>query len=894
MISLGNNLPLRAAAEAQLAATPETTPARPVADLLHELQVHQIELEMQNEALRQTQQGLEDARDGYLDLYEFAPVGYLTLSAEGFIEAINLTGVKLLGLERKALLQHRFTACVAAEDRDAWLRQFERIQVCGEAASVELALQRGDGNVFHAQLDCAPQKVMRSGIPGGGAGGTKCLVAGKALRVTLSDISARKRAAAIIKENEEFKTAVLDAMVAQIAVLDRDGVIVAVNEAWRRFARDNASSPAMAAQQTQLGVSYLDICQGSIGASTAGAAEACDGILGVLDGRLPSFSLEYPCHSPTQQRWFLMYATPLGDKRRGVVISHTNITERRLAEDELRIAAVAFSTQNGMAITDPNGVILRVNPAFTRMTGYSAEEAVGQTTALLGSGRHSPLFYQRMWQAIKDDGHWQGEIWNRHKNGKIYAEMLNITAIVTPDRGIAYYVANFSDITDDKEAEAEIHRLAYYDALTSLPNRRLLQDRLGQAVAATARSKLYGALFFIDLDNFKALNDTRGHAIGDLLLVAVAQRLRAVVREGDTVARQGGDEFVVLLEDLGADTHEAVALAGHLGEKLRAAFDQPFTLKGDEYHCQLSIGVRLFHVGDTVEELFKHADLALYQAKNAGRNLLRFFDPAMQAELDQRSALEAELRKALKRQQLRLYYQPQIDAKGHVTGVEALLRWQHPQRGLVSPNDFIPLAEETGLILPIGLWVLEAACAQLSAWAADATTRKLQIAVNVSARQFRQADFVEHVDLVLVASGANPTCLKLELTESVVLEDVADTIKKMTAIKQLGVSFAMDDFGTGYSSLAYLAQLPLDQLKIDRSFVRDLPGNRNDETIARTIISMGRGLAMDVIAEGVETEAQRYFLEMHGCHAFQGYLFSWPLPIDELELFLLQDAGDTS
>jgi diguanylate cyclase (GGDEF)-like protein/PAS domain S-box-containing protein len=733
-MTVQTNIPLRAAAEAQLTTAPKTTPTPQMADLLHELQVHQIELEMQNEALRQAQMALEEARDRYLDLYEFAPVGYLTLSAEGVIDAINLTGAKLLGAERRQLLLHPFVTRVAPEDRDAWLRQFENVKQHAAHLGMELALLRGDGTQFHAQLDGVPHTFD---------------VCGTALRLAFSDISARKQ-----------------------------------------------------------------------------------------------------------------------------------------AEDELRIAAVAFSTQNGMTITDPEAVILRVNSAFERLTGYSADEAVGKSMSLLKSGRHDPLFYQRMWQALHQEGQWKGEIWNRRKSGQVYAEMLSIAAIVAPERGITHYVANFSDITEDKEAEAEIHRLAYYDALTNLPNRRLLQDRLVQAVASTARSGQYGAVFFIDLDNFKALNDTRGHDVGDLLLVEVAHRLRAGVRECDTVARLGGNEFVVLLENLGAEIHEAAALAKNLGEKLHLSIDQPFSLKGYEYHCQISIGVSLFHLGDTVEDLFKHADLALYQAKNAGRNLLRFFDPAMQAELDQRSALEAELRKAIERRQLRLHYQPQVDAEGYLIGVEALLRWQHPKRGLVPPDEFIALAEETGLILPLGLWVLETACAQLAVWAADATTRELRIAVNVSARQFRQAGFVAQVQQVLAASGAAATRLKLELTESVVLEDVANTIDKMTAIKRLGVSFAMDDFGTGYSSLAYLAQLPLDQIKIDRSFVRDLPGSRNDETIARTIISMSRGLAMDVIAEGVETEAQRAFLEAHGCHAYQGYLFCRPLPIEEFAAHL--------
>ena len=570
----------------------------------------------------------------------------------------------------------------------------------------------------------------------------------------------------------------------------------------------------------------------------------------------------------------------------------TDVTERKRAEDELRIAAVAFASQNGMVITDPKGMILRVNPAFTRLTDYKPEELIGHTMAVLKSGRHDSLFYQRMWKTLQEKGHWQGEIWNKRKNGQIYAEMLSITAILTPDRGVIYYVGSFTDITDDKEAEAEIHRLAYYDPLTRLPNRRLLHDRLHQALAAASRSGLYGAMFFIDVDNFKELNDTRGHGVGDLLLIEVAQRLRGALREGDTVARQGGDEFVVLLEDLGTEIAEATALSKRMAEKLFQVIDRPFALNGHEYQCKLCIGVRLFGKHDTLEDLFKHADLALYQAKNAGRNTLRFFHPNMQEALDLRSALEADLSQALERRQLQLFYQPQVNTAARVIGVEALLRWQHPQRGLLLPHDFIPLAEATGSIQSIGLWVLESACAQLKVWENDARTRDLKLAVNVSARQFRQPDFVTQVRKALEVSCAKPACLKLELTESLVLEDVQDTIVKMRAIQRLGVSFSMDDFGTGYSSLSSLARLPLDQLKIDAAFVRNLSKKGNDATIARTIITMGREMAMNVIAEGVETVEQRDFLEKHGCQAYQGNLFSRPLPLEEFEEFVKRGEED--
>ncbi|MFZ4537447.1 EAL domain-containing protein [Propionivibrio sp.] len=683
---------------------------------------------------------------------------------------------------------------------------------------------------------------------------------------------------------EAFNLAILDSISAQIAVLDRNGVIVAVNKAWRSFAAENGTNPGKLTGFTHIGVSYLDACRTSAG-------EARDGIISVLNGILPRFSLDYPCHSPTEQRWFLMNVTPLGN---GVVITHTNISQRKQTEEGRAIAAMTFESQQGLMITDANNVIIRVNRAFTTLTGYSAAEAVGKTPALLSSGRNDRAFYVNLWQVLKEKLYWQGEIWNRRKNGQIFAEWLTITAITTPEGCISHYVGAFSDITRNSKAAAEIHRLAYYDQLTQLPNRRILQERLGQALASSKRNGLYGAILFLDMDNFMTLNDTRGHDAGDLLLVEVAQRLCDSVRKNDTVARLGGDEFVVILEAASAGASEAAVKARQVGEKLNEAIAQPFNLNGIEWHATISIGVALFCAQETVEELLKHADLALYQAKSAGRNTVRFFDPAMQLAVELRSGLEAELRQAIKLEQFQLYYQPQIDAELRVIGVEALLRWQHPQRGLVPPNDFIPLAEETGLILPIGLWVTETACAQLKTWEDDARTRDLKIAVNVSARQFRQPDFVAQVQGVLQASGANPALLKLELTESLVLENVEDTIGKMQAIKRLGVKFSLDDFGTGYSSLAYLARLPVDQLKIDQSFVCNLPGNRNDETIAQTIITLGRGLGMKMIAEGVETEEQRYFLEVHGCHAFQGYLYSRPLPLNKLVQYLQQvDARST-
>ena len=569
----------------------------------------------------------------------------------------------------------------------------------------------------------------------------------------------------------------------------------------------------------------------------------------------------------------------------GLVGVMLDITERKRMEDHLRQAATVFeSAAEGVIITQPDGSIIAVNRAFSEITGYDASEVIGRNPRMLQSGHQDRGFYRDMWDSIVHSGRWQGEIWNRRKSGEIFPEWISIAAVKDAQGRLSNYVAIFSDLTLPKQSEERIQQLAFSDPLTNLPNRRLLLERLQHALATSCRNKRLGALFFIDLDDFKDLNDTLGHDKGDLLLQQVAQRLRDCVRESDTVARLGGDEFVVMLEDLSETPLEASKQAETVGEKILAALNQVYLLGEHAHHSTPSIGVTIF--GDrpsSVDELLKQTDLAMYQAKGAGRNALRFFDAEMQTVVAARVAMEADLRKSLEEGHFVLHYQPQVDHLGRVFGAEALVRWQHPLRGMVSPAEFIPLAEETGLIIPLGLWVLETACAQLSAWAKKPEFAHLTLAVNVSARQFRQADFVDQLLAVLENSEADPRRLKLELTESMLLKDVEEIITRMTLLRSRGVGFSLDDFGTGYSSLAYLKRLPFDQLKIDRSFVRDVLTDPNDAVIARTIVSLAHSLGLNVIAEGVETKEQRTFLAAHNCHAYQGYLFGKPEPEISLE-----------
>jgi diguanylate cyclase (GGDEF)-like protein/PAS domain S-box-containing protein len=573
----------------------------------------------------------------------------------------------------------------------------------------------------------------------------------------------------------------------------------------------------------------------------------------------------------------------------------TYFTERTRVEQALRTSEatqrlIISASPVPLFLQDAQQNITFVNAAFTQTFGYQRDD-IPNIADWRSKAYPDPVY--RQW--VLDT--WQTALENVQPDGKTYRPIeLDITckdhsvkkilasAHAVDNTGGAVRLIVLYDITDLKAAQVEIEYLAFYDSLTQLPNRRLLQDRLKQALASSARNKSHGALLFIDLDNFKSLNDTRGHDMGDLLLQQVAQRLVSCVREGDTVARLGGDEFVVMLEELSEIPADAAAQTETVGKTILAALTGHYQLNSYEHRSTPSIGVTLFsgHHQST-DELLRRADLAMYQAKAAGRNTLRFFDPIMQAAVTARVVLEADLREALRQKQFYLCYQPQVDGTGDLTGAEALLRWRHPQRGLVSPAEFIPMAEETGLILPLGHWVLETACAQLQTWSMQPETTQLTLAVNVSARQFHHPTFVEQVLAVLDHTGIRAEKLKLELTESLLLGDVEDTIAKMTALKARGVVFSLDDFGTGYSSLAYLKRLPLDQLKIDQSFVRDIFTDTNDAVIIRTIVNLGHSLGLSVIAEGVETPAQHDFLAAQGCHAFQGYLFGRPVPIDQFQ-----------
>lgn len=566
------------------------------------------------------------------------------------------------------------------------------------------------------------------------------------------------------------------------------------------------------------------------------------------------------------------------------------VRTRELQESEARFRQMFESHSSPMLLIEPDtGRLVNANQAAANFYGYSIRQMKGMSITQINTQNPEEIAAERQ-QALREERNYF-VFPHRLADGTVRTVEVHSSPVEVDGRQLLFSVVH--DITERKRLEQQMHDMAFYDALTGLPNRRLLLDRLHQALATGIRSRHHSALMFLDMDHFKMLNDLHGHDIGDQLLIKVGRRLRECIREQDSAARFGGDEFVVMLEDLSPDLDEAVRQAETVAEKIRAELARPYLLHrlgagGEQeeiiHHCSSSIGITVFRDQEEgVDQLLKWTDMAMYRAKDAGRNVIRFFDPEMQAAVEHRAELESDLHEALAQGQLELYYQIQVDAARRPQGAEVLLRWNHPKRGLVPPMEFIPLAEETGLILLVGNWVLDAACAQIKSWNGMPHMRKLSLAVNVSARQFRQPDFVEMVKGAVSRHGIPPTSLKLELTESLVLEDVADSIAKMKQLKDFGISFSMDDFGTGYSSLSYLKNLPLDQLKIDQSFVRSIASDNADRVMVMAMVDLGMNFELDVVAEGVETEEQYTLLHRYGCAIFQGYLFSRPIPVGAFE-----------
>jgi diguanylate cyclase (GGDEF)-like protein/PAS domain S-box-containing protein len=790
--------------------------------------------------------------------------------SKGRITDWNRQAQALFGWSKsEALGQALFSLIMPTQTAANYRQDLENFLATGASQTlnrrIEVSALRRSGEVFAADLSITPIQ----------SDGTWQFTA------FITDITERKRDAAALHDSEERFRSLIE-LSPEAILVHRDGKLLYANPAAvALFGGETAQNLVGKAVMDLIHPDFRHIARERINkhSSDGSAAPMREEKFLKLDGT--------PIDVEVQGRSMTYDGAP------AVYASMHDITERKLTQQALQIAATAFESLQGITITDANKVILQVNRAFTEITGYSSQEAIGKTTGLLSSGRHDAAFYASMWASIDKAGTWQGEIWNRHKSGDIFPEWLTITAVKTPTGVTTNYVATFTDISARKRAEDQIRSLAFYDPLTQLPNRRLLMDRLEQALLASERRQRTGALFFIDLDNFKTINDTLGHYQGDLLLEQVAKRLTGCIREGDTVARLGGDEFVVMLEDLSEDIHDAATQAEGVGSKVLQALGQPYQLNGHDCRSTPSIGVALFVGQETgIDDLLKRADLAMYQAKTAGRNTLRFFDPLMQAVVVANAALEVALRRAIHASELTLFYQAQVTGDGQIVAAEALVRWIHPERGMVSPAEFIPVAEQTGLILPLGRWVLETACTQLKAWADQPGLANLTLAVNVSARQFRQNDFVTQVTEVLERTGANPQRLKLELTESLLVDNIDDIVGKMTALKTLGLGFSLDDFGTGYSSLAYLSSLPFDQLKIDLSFVAGIETSDTAVAICAATISLAHSLKMKVVAEGVETQAQLYFLSaVHRCDYIQGYLFSRPLPLDAFKAFANQSCA---
>lgn len=789
--------------------------------------------------------------------------GFAVVDLDGNIRAVNDSLCRMTGFSREELLQTKVFNLAAEFDPDELAARIERLKT-GNVERAEARIRRKDGSIFPSECS-STYHAIHDGL----------------FFIFVRDITEHKCVEELLRKSETRLR--LAQASGDITTWEAD--LVNNRQWWSENCISMLGFPALSEPTWEdfLSVVHpedrqrmIDTAQSHIEHGTPYDVEfrvvATDGKINWL-------------HSKGQ--------VERGADGKPVVIRGVSdiITERKQAEEALRKAHEQLELAQsaaGCGVWDWNVTTGHIewSPELFRLFGLdSTQDLAGfESWSSILHPEDRKVAAERIETAIRDDVQLDSEYRIvRRSDGTV--RWINSLGCATYDgsKQPLRMTGICIDVTERKMAEEEIHNLAFFDPLTRLPNRRLLLDRIQQCMAASARSINYQALLFLDLDDFKIVNDSLGHDVGDRILAESASRLQSCIREDDTVSRLGGDEFVALLVNLSEDIDEAATQAKSVAEKILSTFREPYRLDNHVHHGSTSIGITLFHGREVLlDELLQRADLAMYQAKAAGRNTLRFFDPEMQASITARSIMERELRRAVGENELVLHAQPQIDATGRCTGVEVLVRWENPNRGLVLPAEFIPLAEETGLILPIGAWVLKEACRQLVAWQHNPATVHLSIAVNVSPKQFRLPNFVEEIHSLIQQSGANPALLKLEITESMLLDDVENVIIKMSALKGIGVSFSLDDFGTGYSSLSYLKRLPLDQVKIDRSFVRDVLIDPNDAAICRAIIALGNSLGLGIIAEGVETVSQWNFLKSEGCAHAQGFLFAKPMLFDEL------------
>ncbi len=774
----------------------------------------------------------------------------------------------MLGYTREELLQTTWADLTHPDDLDDNVRQFERMKA-GEidGYTLEKRFVRKDGSTITANLNA---KCTRDAD-----GKVNHIVA------MIEDITERKKAEASLRESEATYRSLFDNMLNSVShnrMIFRDGVPVDYE-----FITVNRNFENIAGMKNVVGRKISEIIPGYCEDNP----ESLEVFGNVAKTGKPT---RWEHYLAAVGKWFSfsIYSPAPGE----FVVVSDDITERKKAEDALRQAATVFeSSHDGVAITDLDGRILAVNQSFLKTTGYTEAEVLGRNPSILRSGRHKQDFYQSMWASIDADGYWQGEIWNRRKNGAIYPEWLTISAVHNSTGETTHYVGVFSDLSQLKQSEAQLEHLAHYDPLTSLPNRLLSQSHLAHALAQAQRDHRQVGLLYLDLDRFKNINDSLGYPLGDELLIALTKRLASRIRSVDMLARLNGDEFLLVLEHI-----EGPDDAVNVARTLLGLLAQPFLLSGgQEVYIGASIGISVSpDDGNSADQLIQHADAAMHQAKKQGRNTYRFYTDALTRAAGEHLELENRLRHAITANQLRVYYQPQVDiATGHIIGAEALVRWQDPDRGLIPPVHFIPLAEETGLIGAIGEWVLEETCRQGVRWI-ESGLPFLTLAVNLSPHQFSRGDIPELVSKVLAETGFPANRLELELTESALMAQEEEAVKMMHLLRAQDIHLAIDDFGTGYSSLAYLKRFPLDILKIDKSFVDDIPFHQDDMEIAATIIAMGHTLGFKVLAEGVESAEQLAFLQAKGCDMYQGYLASPPVPAGEFERLLRERSGQRS